>query len=741
MRRAETGLPMPPADDRPNDHWQCGVSCDGPGWASCPRCPLHRGVTRSLQCGAGIQLCRPARTAAGRRRLIVVTTVSAGIMLLIALSVLAPQRFYKPGPLSQPHALILAEASHAQSCAACHPAASSSIVSWFRSAGAGHDNVSQTDRCIDCHHTRLPSHLARSPHNLPQQRLDEIRSASSHDVAGAWVGSIRNVSSNNLNMECAACHREHRGADAHLSLLSNAQCQSCHSRTFTSFAEGHPQWSDWPYTNHATISFDHASHAGNHFPKAAGENGSLGRRFDCAGCHPRGESGEPRKGIDYQRACAECHDATLRQQSSERLDLVALPGLPDDVAARAAPWPPAATGFFDADVSPLARWLIRGDSDAAAALARLPRDSDFTSVDPQHADQRQAAADIAIALRSLLDELATNGTASSLLQRNDRTTASMRQLLRGVPPQLIWDARYRWFSAPPTTEAFELKVPPRSLDQAIFKSRRLNAPSIKQAAAASDELLGSDRLLDVDDPLSRDRLAKDDDLLLLNSRPNEELNSPSPTDTFHAPTQQRFDPIRMLPDGGWYRDDLRLAISYRGGQHADPVLQAAVELAAGLAQDDLVRRGLLASGPVAACVQCHPGALRPSGSVWHHGAAAKGAAEVNREQAITVGLGSSAFDIQQRYLNSSQPTQSLTRFSHRPHFTLPQLTDCTHCHQVAEASPIWRRQDSLTSQQVAFTESRQHGFAPLKKDTCTSCHHAAAAGDACTQCHRYHALP
>jgi hypothetical protein len=160
---------------------------------------------------------------------------------------------------------------------------------------------------------------------------------------------------------------------------------------------------------------------------------------------------------------------------------------------------------------------------------------------------------------------------------------------------------------------------------------------------------------------------------------------------------------KMLPEGGWYRDDVRMAISYRGGEHADPVLQAAVELAAALPEDDLIRRGLLDSAAIKACIECHPGALRSAAATWR----------------------------------SSRPVDAkaaFTRFSHRPHFHLPQLSDCTHCHRVSQGA-------LLHGSAHSFGTAVGHGFTALQKDDCAACHRQGAAGDRCTQCHRYHGQP
>jgi nitrate/TMAO reductase-like tetraheme cytochrome c subunit len=57
----------------------------------------------------------------------------------------------------------------------------------------------------------------------------------------------------------------------------------------------------------------------------------------------------------------------------------------------------------------------------------------------------------------------------------------------------------------------------------------------------------------------------------------------------------------------------------------------------------------------------------------------------------------------------------ITKFDHGPHMTLLKLNDCQSCHQLGQLD-----------------------FVSMRKDQCSSCHQADAAGESCTQCHNYH---
>jgi len=767
MRRDEIRLAPPPNNDRPADAMHCGRLCDGSGIGHCPRGPRRGGL-----CGADKDPCIPELTHRGFRRRVLVAGTLVGLVALAAWSFLSSRTFYKPGPLSRSHALILASHSANDHCAACHPAASASWTSWFASAAGVHQGVSQTDRCVDCHHVQMAHDVARSPHNLGTARLQQIREAWNERDSGTGISLVGQVSTNlsrDVSIECATCHREHGGVDANLSLMSNAQCQSCHSRSFESFASGHPDWKAWPHTGAKIISFDHATHQHLHFPKskpidrAAGQSSAqvqegqeivspsdlvratvtsnvtsnvMGRQFDCRACHPsnpldessvhtistarRRNTGEPLRTLSYEAACADCHDAALRERSTQRLDLFALPSLGREPATQAGVWPNPLIGFFDGEVGPLATWLLRSDQAVAVALTQLPGDASITSINPSRADQIQAAVKVSVAIRDTIDKLATQGSAAVVTHGNERSADAMRQVLRNVPPQMVWDARLLWFTAPPSSIAQQPPLDRKAARLSLFdlrRSDRVVKPAVARTSAnddlLSDDLLEGDLLGDAllgsdsqstdplaVDPLNADPLAADPLAVGPSSQGVIDPGQATPLE------RGRFDPVHMLPDGGWYRDDLRMAISYRSSGHADPVLRAAVELAASLQPDDPVRIGLLKSGATASCVECHWGALDPDGPLW------------------------------KMPLLPRNPS-ALTKFSHKPHFNLPQLSDCTHCHKTNQTAVAVVSMISLPPAEVAEHQAR-HGFQSLGKSACIACHRQSAAGDGCTQCHHYH---
>lgn len=431
MNRNEIKIAGAPRNDRPADRYRCGQLCHGGGIGNCPRGPGPNGT-----CGSNTDPCEPTKTfRAVRRRAILIFTCLAflggGTWLGID-----SNGFLKPGDLSHSHAVIFAGQAGNNHCTACHPKAGLPVSQWFGSTADAHGRLTQTDNCVACHHVKMPADVARSPHNLSTERLTEIRNAwasatsSGNTKSAIWnhdghpdtVVSLTGKSSPALDaIECASCHREHGGANAIMTAMSNAQCQSCHSRTFESFRDGHPDWQQWPHVGAKVIAFDHATHQRLHYPKAAPKSSpgnaadspdtansasdiiksmspAMGRSFDCRTCHPGttanddGQVGlaaflgnndsEPLRMIGYEIACADCHSASLREQATERLDLFAVPTMTNTAVADLGPWPAGATGFFDGEIGPLARWLVSEEPSTAKALAELPGAASITQVDP-----------------------------------------------------------------------------------------------------------------------------------------------------------------------------------------------------------------------------------------------------------------------------------------------------------------------------------------------------------------------
>ncbi|MFK8113537.1 MAG: hypothetical protein AB8B91_15130 [Rubripirellula sp.] len=731
MRRDELSLPDPTPNDRPGDRWVCGAAGGNSGCSRGPsaigRCPLA-------------ESCHPKRTWNGYRKQI------AGISVLVLLGCIffmsrgeMAAKVFKPGDLTTPHAQILGGTMVSDRCASCHPQASVSPVAWFTSGSNGHVDVSQSDRCLDCHHTVMDRSTARLAHNLPQSVRANLVLASSKGIQErSWHDRLPGPSVDQENVECNACHREHRGADADLLAISDAQCQTCHADRFGSFASSHPDWQRWPYGRGRQIAFNHSTHANKHFPGT--KRGNETAQFQCIDCHRRREDNELTRSTTFERACQSCHQDSLRLEASEGIELLALPSIPAESAEQIQPWPENATGFYDGKVSPIAELLLRSDSSLASAMREIP-DHDFSRIDEA---STAAGQTIATAHRELLLQIADEGQ-SVIVNRASAiglSPSTMSAFVRSLSPQLLRSAESRWFNRG------DVALTTRSrLTEAQTVQHRLAAQPSDDLLGGSDDLLlspsddGSDALLLDDSGAGEDLLGGSDALLggddllgggdaLLGDGDALDADPLAENTNSKRKSSSRFDPESMLPAGGWYRDDLRMAIRYKGGGHADPVLKSTIEMISQLPPSDLARKDLLKNRAVAACVSCHPGAVASTRS-WH-----------------------------------SEPLigrrSEFTKFTHGPHLNVAQLADCTQCHQISkeptDPNPIQLetvasgfrppQPGSFSLSPVGFSDrsaaessSNPHDpgdFEHLSRGTCAACHTPHAAGDSCITCHRYH---
>lgn len=211
-------------------------------------------------------------------------------------------------------------------------------------------------------------------------------------------------------------------------------------------------------------------------------------------------------------------------------------------------------------------------------MRKLPR-RDFALVEQGNPTHVAAAVRAAAGHRELLELIAGRGQSvmADRIGKSDVSPKTLATLLSSLSPQLVDDARRRWFDG--GANATSVEDDDESLD--LFAGGDL---------LTNNDLLGDDLL--GGDPLAMDEM------------------SPSPSD---VKTDKRFDADAMMPMGGWYRDDLTLSIRYRGGGHDDVVVRSVVELAAQLPSGDPARDRLIESKAVAACVTCHPGAIDGGG--------------------------------------------------------------------------------------------------------------------------------
>ena len=170
-----------------------------------------------------------------------------------------------------------------------------------------------TDDCGRCHDPG------------PRQITDE-RCASCHEKFGDELGiytfarhyvyrsdDFRRVVPQEHEVECAACHPEHRGRDVDIADVANAACRDCH---FDSFSGDHPEFdfAAEDATDDRALRFPHTHHVREVMKREALADPERA----CLLCHNASPDGRGFEALDFDRHCDACHLTAT----------VASPGLP-----------------------------------------------------------------------------------------------------------------------------------------------------------------------------------------------------------------------------------------------------------------------------------------------------------------------------------------------------------------------------------------------------------------------------
>ncbi len=414
--------------DRPNDPYECGHKDLGEACRFGPtpsgRCeyhaecqPLRSGVTFKCNrpekwggpCEAGpsaegacsrVKHCSPTRSLRSKRRRLV---SSIALSLLGAGLLLLGSRWSReaivPGPLTTVHAQILHRTATQERCATCHPAGNEPALGWVKTALHSTEGPTQTDLCVKCHLNLTPAEFATNPHAVASDALPEkSRTKLAAFSASIGLGAPEEVA-------CSRCHQEHHGAEFDLKAITNSRCQACHAEQFDSFQHGHPEFTSWPQASSASVAFDHASHADQHFAQKQ-------QKFECRSCHTTSTSGEMQASVGYDAACASCHDASLKASMTSGLALWSAPMIDAEalrtVGVDPGPWPAVAEGDFDGEFPTLMKLLLAAEPAAAEALEVLGYDINLFDLDIDDPAALRATGVLAQASTRLLTELAVD---------------------------------------------------------------------------------------------------------------------------------------------------------------------------------------------------------------------------------------------------------------------------------------------------------------------------------------------
>ena len=404
-------------------------------------------------CCKSLPPCEPKMSIRAKRGLVNRWTVSLTIgALAIAIGIPWRMSILSPGPLTKHHqgASIASKEigvhDMANDCAQCHVAAEQGVAGFIATAfKGGGDPLQDSERCLNCHDKGLD---AFNPHGVDTETL------------AAWATKYSATSSSET-IACTACHKEHRGADFNISQLSNAQCQSCHTESFHSFAKGHPDLGDqYPFDRRTRMIFDHQSHIDTHFKKAYKSSEAVPSR--CADCHEMDNESGFMRTKSFEQTCATCHNHTDQIEGNtgtEPIAFIQLPGVDTKSASEKGVdlsyWP-ASRRTGSEGLTPFMHLLLSGgdaptlESDLAA-VKDLPRG--FRDLRMATPAQLQAIDRILKATRSLMDELASQEGVEVLQTRLEKAIGrplshqELADLTSHFPQAALKAAKEKWFQS------------------------------------------------------------------------------------------------------------------------------------------------------------------------------------------------------------------------------------------------------------------------------------------------------
>jgi predicted CXXCH cytochrome family protein len=409
-----------------------------------------------------------------RGRFVICTALLVLGGLLILLSADWRNKVIAPGPLASPHAQLFDSGRDVAKCSSCHAAADDSVIDWIASLLSAHGTrAAQSQLCLDCHDKTISPEAALTAHNLPPAQLLRLTGERAGHNQGASASVVKAALSPGNELQCAACHREHHGANFDLTAMDNGACQTCHQQRYESFATDHPNFSSWPHERRTRIRFSHASHRTRHFAdkKVA---------FECRNCHVEDAAGDVQLTLSYEATCAACHDEKIATSVAQGIPMFALPTLDVDALREGGHdighWPEKASGDFDGRLPPVMKLLLASDPAATRAMITLGDDFDFFDVNPEDSEQLAACATIAGAIKQLMLDLGSAGT-ESVRERlmaalgGNVTTASVAALTAGLSDDTLRGAaawvQERDASSAPESSGAESKLSVPNLDTAF----------------------------------------------------------------------------------------------------------------------------------------------------------------------------------------------------------------------------------------------------------------------------------
>lgn len=359
--------------------------------------------------------------------------------------------FLTPGPLSASHAAI-------EECSACHTAAGKDKLSWIQGifVGTAHDD---NKACLSCHvmggNAGNAHGVAKSVLERSSERLQKV-AASTEAPQFANIRKFLFPSDGMMsaNAPCASCHQEHEGGGiGSLALVSNEQCQSCHSVQFDSFDGNHPKFDNYPFKRRTRIAYDHASHFGKHFPEILSKNDPAKRiPTTCSNCHSTREDRNHMSVTAFDQTCASCHLDQItgkeRATGPKGVAFLTLPGI--DVQTLKAKnvnigeWPE----FSDAELTPFMKMLL-AKTPRGKTMVDVVASLDLLDLSQANDTELKAVEELVWEIKNLFYELVISRASDVMASFADVAgptlgSAAISKLSADLPRDVIMSAQQNW---------------------------------------------------------------------------------------------------------------------------------------------------------------------------------------------------------------------------------------------------------------------------------------------------------
>ncbi len=701
-----------------NGRWVCRrpASAGGP----CTEGPMPDGG-----CAHNHPACQPRRTLRKIRGRLAVMAAAIVISAIAAFgfsfggeSDLASS--LDAGPLTSVHQNFAAEGG----CGTCHEAHGSGPSGWIK---AVFSSGSPAGKCADCHQFKGEAHVAHNA--VPAQNVRPI------------------------GTECTMCHTEHKGIDASITTVSDAQCHTCHKAKFTAFAGNHPEFSKtYPFRRRTAIAFNHSNHFDKHFKdqryvKKVPAGGCIGchepekaervvpiRGFDktCSGCHLDNITSRPltvftfpeleqhpfdlkeileKRGLfpeDREAALERIHELTEKlasgttaviTASAAELRVAPLHGV---VAGKKAATQALADQLKD-KVSGLAGQLKKKDEKEVIAKLLAPvttlSEEAHKALATLSAERLEKLVELAESLKEVVEEFAELSATKENIGRFNEIKQIVDHFEERVA-ELEEDEEYE----PVSTETFApvmaglLQIDGEEPEDYKDPTEEWVNASVSDGAAALADVIEKDG---------------GDPNLMLHGLSNELITSAA---TAWA-SNREYEAVVENNEKGWYATELSLV--YKAPAHADPVMKAWLTFAAEKGNETLKNALLSRRDGPGACTKCHAVSL------------AKG--EKDAKSAKKEGAPDQLLIEWPSFENVARP---FVKYLHKPHINLLGPGSwCTTCHKMnkkAEFDAAYSQFDPLK-----FASN----FESVGKSTCVECHGGGQVSQTCQLCHTYHQEP